>query len=778
MHGSDRLGGRSGGYATVWTLALLTGLAFGVAGSSAAIPEPAKADPRYALGYVVVTHYPGVRADGTGDATAGIQAAIEDAYADGRAVLFPAGTYLISDTLKCYEWNFWHAKHPKGPQARNPDKRNHVLIGSTLGVNRPLIKLAPNAALFADPAKPRPMLAYRAFGAVNANGTAPVEPDDPLRGTPPNFRDAVAVLFDSELRGLDFDCNGNPGAVGVAFRGAQDSSIENVRVLAAGATAGIRGIPGRNGGAANIEVVGGRYGLDLIDGGLAGTIAVGVRLTGQTERAIRNGDFCPLTVVGFHIVKEQGPVASVEADHVGAVGTLCLVDGTIELRRGGLAFDNAEAAKTFYARNVYVKGATELVKSGNRPAVTGAGAWSRIAEYAYTDQRTPAGKPPYASGDRQFRTFSLVNGELGQKPEPICLVEINAAPPPADLASRHVWPELPSYEGQADGTLLVTRAPYGAVPNDNGDDRAAIQAAIDAAEAAGHGRVFLPAGAFEIGDTLILRARTRLFGAGRLVTRIRCHESWQPTSGEPTMIGTVNDSQAETTLAFLALSARATGGGTNALGAHVYDRFNHIHWRAGRRSMIAAISLMKEWTPLPYANPHDNLKFTDSGGGRHYFLAPSSRFFGKHPACRAVRVVGTTEPLSFYGLNLELTARQPAATPAANVEMTHAANVRIYSVKREMSPPTLILRDCRNVALFGHGRQASRPTRDSGGHLQVLGSCDGVTIAPVLFDTTHGPNGEPTLREELAGGRRLEVIYPDGLSVYKRGELNDAVMWQ
>ena len=33
----------------------------------AAIPERAQQDPRYALGYVVVTHYPGVSSDGTGD---------------------------------------------------------------------------------------------------------------------------------------------------------------------------------------------------------------------------------------------------------------------------------------------------------------------------------------------------------------------------------------------------------------------------------------------------------------------------------------------------------------------------------------------------------------------------------------------------------------------------------------------------------------------------------------------------------------------------------------
>lgn len=281
--------------------------------ASADIPEAARKDPRFALGYIVVTHYPGVAADGRGDSTAGIQAAINDAYTNHMAVLFPPGDYVISDTLKCYEWNFWDADHPKGSRAKNPDRRNHVLIGSTTGEQQPRIRLQADRRLFSDPAQPRPMIAYRVFSAKNAQGTAPTEPDDALVGTPPHFMDQPNVLFHSELRGIDFDCNGNPGAIGVAFRAAQDSSIENVKVFATGAVAGFRGIPGRNGGATNIEVKGGRFGLDLVDSGLAGAVAVGVRLRHQTELAIRSRDFCPLTVVGFEVAKDEGPLPPSES---------------------------------------------------------------------------------------------------------------------------------------------------------------------------------------------------------------------------------------------------------------------------------------------------------------------------------------------------------------------------------------------------------------------------------------------------------------------------------
>ena len=751
-----------------WGLAIVV-----LAGGSlrAEIPDAAKQDPRFALGYVVVTHYPGVRPDGTGDSTSGLQAAISDAYDNHLTVLFPAGTYLISDTLKCYEWNFWDARRQR---AKNPDRRNHVLVGSTLGDTRPLLKLTANAAGFGDPDKPRPMLAYRVFTAENPQATEPIEPDDPLLVDPPNFQDQPNILFHSELRGVDFDCGGNRGAIGVAFRAAQESSIVNVKVDATGASAGIRGIPGRNGGAANLEVVGGDYGLDLVDGGLAGTIAVGVRLIDQAEEAVRQRDFCPLTMVGFQIVKERGPAIRVRQQYKNtASGTLCAVDGSIEVT-GGPAIDNADGL-TVYLRNVFVKGANALVQSADLPGVTGAGQWSRLAEYAYTDQRTPEDRPPYQAHYKVFRVFSLLDGEVSRAAEPVTRVEAAGAPP-VDLVSRHLWAALPAYEGQDDGTCVITRPPYNAAPGDDQDDRAAIQAAIDDASMAGHGRVFIPAGTFQVGGPLTLRANTHLLGAGRLVSIIATHPDWQPAVGSPAVIETVDDREATTTVAFLTINTAAAGP-LDDRGAHAFDRFTHLHWRAGRKSAVIGVSLAKEWIPQVISNPHDNVLISGSGGGQFYFLAPSWRWFGGHPDGRAVHIVGTTEPLSIYGLNLEFVARSPAGTPATNVELTDASNVRIYCIKREMVTPTAILTNCHNVGIFGHGREVSVPYAGSGGLLQVLGNSDGITIAPVLFDATdYAQNGEATIRSAIEGEAPVAVTYPECVSVYKRGELDDAAM--
>lgn len=61
---------------------------------------------------------------------------------------------------------------------------------------------------------------------------------------------------------------------------------------------------------------------------------------------------------------------------------------------------------------------------------------------------------------------------------------------------------------------------YGAVGDGSTDDRAAIQAAIDACSAAGGGVVFLPKGTFLIRRPLFLASRVTLQGSGRGVTTI------------------------------------------------------------------------------------------------------------------------------------------------------------------------------------------------------------------------------------------------------------------
>ncbi len=69
--------------------------------------------------------------------------------------------------------------------------------------------------------------------------------------------------------------------------------------------------------------------------------------------------------------------------------------------------------------------------------------------------------------------------------------------------------------------LNVKDAAYGAVGDNTNDDTAEIQAAIDAASAAGGGTVWFPKGDYKISAALTVPSKVHLRGAGPLVSKIR-----------------------------------------------------------------------------------------------------------------------------------------------------------------------------------------------------------------------------------------------------------------
>ncbi|MEI8291641.1 MAG: glycosyl hydrolase family 28-related protein, partial [Verrucomicrobiota bacterium] len=231
------------------------------------IPAAALNDPRYALGYLVVTYYPGVTNNGTGDCRLGIQNALDHAFAANYdfqstgtnralAVFFPPGTYQISDILECYQWQ------PTNQQQLV--NGFHTVVGSTEGSNRPVIKLASGAANYQNSTAPRQMISFRKFEggySTYANVPSPSVPVPDPMSTPGGYVDYPGNLFWDELRNIDFDCNSNPGAVGVMMSGCQNCAIVNVKVDAAGAFAGFCVLPGAGACCANIEVEGGQYGV-------------------------------------------------------------------------------------------------------------------------------------------------------------------------------------------------------------------------------------------------------------------------------------------------------------------------------------------------------------------------------------------------------------------------------------------------------------------------------------------------------------------------------------
>lgn len=761
---------------------------------SAAIPQAAIEDPRFKLGYLVVTYYAGVDTNGVGDSLPGLQEAVNDAYTNNLVALFPAGTYQISDTLHCRAFHPVSGTNASGGLvlAVNPCTwMSYVLQGSGLGP-RPILKLAAvPAADFDNTNAVRPLLLFRLYQSTNfPNAPMAPPPSTNVLASAEGYKIDSSYLFDWELRNLDLDCGGHAGAVGVVFPAAQGSLIANVSVNATNATAGFQGLPGRNWGAVNVGVFGGRYGIrtGITASGsqCAGSTLLGVRLEGQTVAPLEYDDFVPLVMAGFRISKAAGPLLAVKNSNWGnmtAWNTMTLLDGVLDIT-GGVATNAAIAnpgGKNLYLRNVYVRGATNLVQSSALAPLRGAGTWSRIDEYAHTDQRATA-----AGATSQLATYSMLDGVTNRAAERVKLASPDCGPPPAGLLTRHLPSRgLPAYEGAGSlPTIVVTDPPYGAVPGDAEDDLAAIQQAVDDACAAGHGRVFIPkssadgssSGAFLLSGTLVLRSNTVLFGASKnYVSELRTHSAWRPAAAAD-IVRTEDDAAGAPHLRDLAIATDIT------LYRHP---FTFVHWRAGAASETFALRMEVpyEYNPPVNSNHFTGVRFSGSAGGRHYFfpegeldkIMNSTSFYVSNNGnrYRSLRIEGTSQPLWMYGFNIEGGKRDHRDYDA---EIRNAANIRWIGWKREGYCPMLRLENTTNFALYSAGamREAIAEGRS---RFDIAGACTGILFANVLVQGDEGTNAPTaTLREMIDGQPTNAVLYPAGVSLHKRGAIDDDAM--
>ncbi|MBM4156186.1 MAG: hypothetical protein FJ221_14345 [Lentisphaerae bacterium] len=781
-----------------WRAGLRVGaaLALGVVAhvAPAAIPQAAMDDPRFRLGYLVVTHYAGVDTNGVGDSLPGLQAAVNDAYTNNLVALFPPGTYQISDTLHCRAFHPASGTNVSGGLvlAVNPcTSLSYVLQGSGLGP-RPLLKLAAApAADFDNTNAVRPLLLFRLYQSTNfPNAPMVAPPSTNVLAAPTGYKVDSSYLFNWELRNLDLDCGGHAGAVGVVFPAAQGSLVANVSINATNAFAGFHGLPGRNWGAVNVEVFGGRYGIrtGITASGsqCAGSTLLGVRLEGQTVAPLEYDDFVPLVMAGFRISKAAGPLLAVKNSNWAnntAWNTMTLLDGVLDLTDGvatNVAIANA-GGKNLYLRNVWVRGATNLVQSSALAPLRGTGAWSRIDEYSHTDQRTTA-----AGTTSQLATQSMIDGVTNRTVERVKLATPDCGPPPAGLLTRHLPAHgLPCYEGAGSlPTVVVTDPPYGAVPGDAEDDLAAIQQAVDDASAAGHGRVFIPkssadgssSGAFLLSGTLVLRSNSVLFGASKnYVSELRTHSSWRPAAAAD-IVRTEDD----------ALGAPHLGDLAIATDVSLYRHpFTFVHWRAGPASETfdLRMEVPYEFNPPANSNHYTGVRFGGGAGGRHYFypegeldkVANATTFYVSNNGnqYRLLRVEGTTQPLWLYGYNLEGGKRDRRDHDA---EIRNAANIRWIGWKREGGCSMLRLENATNFALYAAGAMREALEEDRS-RFEIAGASTGILFANVLVQADEGTNAPTaTLRETIDGQPTNAVVYPAGVSLYKRGAIDDDAM--
>ena len=577
LPGSDRL--RPGVHMP--TMPAVTG--DGVGGFSprhlVGIADLGTSQPRAVDGFVDATSAP-FSADPTGreDATLALQRAIDWARWHYYGVLLPIGEYRVTSPLVARQISRQLASgHVPGMLAHVPPGGLHFTPGFLLdGVTSRYVPTYIRGEL--DPARPgrRATLRVppRTLAFINAS-----QPGYVLSGVfdNPNGVREPNEMYNSVLQSVDVVIGeGNAGAVGVRWRGAQGTGLEDVTVRFEGrgvndGLVGIVGGAGSGGAHHGVRVEGGRYGLDFRQGQPSATLTRAT-LVNQSCGAILYEGYEALTAVGLVVSGLKGCVAVSSGFPVPLppAGDACslpsmsngdqqmsdgIVAGPVSLIDTRFEFDTSTAAiggdcgdgaprvavstnRSLYVRRMYLRGANAVARfaagSGHakllRPPAAAA-RWSVVDELAHGAPSSPKVLPHNRS--YQSTAPAYINGaRIATGETAIANMSVLArgavVPSAALLQKPHGWgtdEDFPSFESA--GTLNMGRPPKGtaliaATGDGVSDDAPAIQAALDLAAAADgpYRSVFLPRGTYACGATLRIPPGAALVGAARHLTRI------------------------------------------------------------------------------------------------------------------------------------------------------------------------------------------------------------------------------------------------------------------
>ena len=621
----------------------------------------AYADKKLAdYGVLDVTKAPyNAKGDGKTDNTAALQQAVKDAR-DARLITYlPAGIYLVHDTIQCVQGSIG-ILDPGKLLPKDAKRDNGQYFGETVreyqfpcivqgasGPKRAVLKLAPNSSGFGDPERPKTLLLIWARGWMS---------NRPMGLHP-------GVSYNQRVISLDLDLSGNAGAIGLDMQGAQGTGLEDVKINARGAFAGLRGVPGSGGSTFGLTVEGGQYGIFAaglgpyarMSGSQPSPLIVRATFTGQTIAAIKCQVRGPLTLVGA-VVRGAGIVCD-GGPSLNNSG-LNIIDSSMETSADRPA---VTSNRPVYLANTYFKGAATIVDFAGKTALGGAaGSWTHVREYG----GAPTGPfPVWIDGKRRADLRDVA-------PSP------NA--PPDDLQTRHPHPaDFPRWDEP--GAANVREAPYFAKGDGRTDDSAALQRAI-----AERDTVFLPKGIYKLSKPLRLRASSRLVGVAlpyTVLTPLEGAAAFADAAAPQPLIDTEDDAGATTLLSGITLDTASLDGALS------------LRWRAGRASTV--INLGYPRTP--------SVVIEGNGGGRWFEFSihtGDSQKRAQQPDYRLLLVRGTHEPLTFYRFNLEHGHSDFMA------EFRDAQNVTVFGLKGEAhhdTRPVLLARESRNVQIYGVG---------------------------------------------------------------------------
>ena len=556
---------------------------------------------------------PPFNADPTGqkDATQALQHAINYAREHYLETFFPTGTYKVSDTLSCAQALIMRTSD----KLVNDREGSCVLLGSRAGVNRPKIFLAPNSPGYDDPSHPKHVVHLWARS---------------YQGDPE--AEQANISYNQMFVNIDIEVGmGNSGAIGIRHRAAQGSSVQESTIDVTYGFAGLDGAAGSGGSHADINVIGGQYGLYLLESQPAPSIT-GITLSGQTRSAILYGGRQTLSAVGVKITvpaNATGPAIKVKGRSAN-LGQISLVDSEIRFELPNITNTAIWTDSSLYLNNVYVKNAGNIVETEEGDQLAGNfNGWRRVREYANGIQ-----PPPYTISGNTYQYEAPVYLDGVRTTTDVIEPMTDGVAPPANLQAQHLWDaNFPSWESP--GAVNVKQPPYNAKGDGITDDTAAIQQAINENEI-----VFLPKGYFRISSTLKLRPITKLIGVSRTLSTLLAQtgaNAFSDAANPEPLVLTANDANARTVLAFLHINAQVDEPGVYAL-----------HWRAGQNSVFRATNVSR-YSPFGHAGvpgkkmPDDSTNplvlITDNGGGKWYNFTPAlHKFTGNWNLCGLIQL--------------------------------------------------------------------------------------------------------------------------------------------
>jgi hypothetical protein len=480
-------------------------------------------DELLSIGLLDVTKVP-YSADPTGksDSTEAIQRAVNDARDHGLVSFFPVGAYLISDTLSCEQENY-PLENPRFVDGRTANywHKNHrvIMMGSTQGGKRPVLKLSQAAKGFDDPSNPKMMVwiwARTWFG----DGT----------GEQPN------ISFGHFFMGIDIDVRGHAGAIGVKHSGSQGCTLQDSTIYAEGAFAGLYNCPGQAAGTYNVEVIGGDYGF-YADSRSRFPILVGCRFRDQAKAAVcytKGGTQVPTLLVACLIENCSGK--DIDFTTAPRYAGISLVDCMIRMKGGVVALTSKN--ENIFVENTYVSGVERITSQSKR--ISSPDSCTLVERFS---SHTAEG-------------VSLLNGKKSFQ-ELSKLKKIDSEPKYETLLTKH-WRQRPNFE---DNDMVNVRS-LGALGNGKVDDTEAFRRAINS-----HEKIFVPPGDYRLTGELLLRKNTQLFSLSGFLTSIGKGRSWrrrqESDDQDSFRLITPDDPEASPGLWFLSIGGQ-------------------VHWRSGR----------------------------------------------------------------------------------------------------------------------------------------------------------------------------------------------------